>query len=92
MKKRPVGIKDIAQMLNTSVSTVSRALRDAWDINPATRQKLLELAGQLNYRPNRNAAALVSGNTRNIGVVIPFITNYLLFNGHIRHSESRLQQ
>jgi LacI family transcriptional regulator len=76
MKKRPIGIREIAQMLNISVSTVSRALRDAWDVNPETRRKVLEVAGQLNYRPNRNAAALASGNTRNIGVVIPFITNY----------------
>ncbi|MGV8096171.1 MAG: LacI family DNA-binding transcriptional regulator [Mangrovibacterium sp.] len=76
MKKRHIRIKDIAGMLNISVSTVSRALRDAYDVNPETRKKVLEVVEQLNYKPNLNAAALASGSTRNIGVIIPFITNY----------------
>ncbi len=63
-------------MLNISVSTVSRALRDAYDVNPETRKKVTELAEKLNFKPNKNAAALASGSTKNIGVVIPFITNY----------------
>lgn len=74
--KKKFGIKDIAQMLNISVSTVSRALRDAYDVNPETRRKVLELTEKLNFKPNKNAAALASGNTRNIAVVLPFVTNY----------------
>ncbi|HLT86591.1 MAG TPA: LacI family DNA-binding transcriptional regulator [Sphingobacterium sp.] len=74
--KQQYGIKDIAKMLNISVSTVSRALRDAYDVNPETRKKVLELTEKLNFKPNKNAAALASGSTKNIGVVIPFITNY----------------
>jgi len=74
--KQQFGIKDIAKMLNISVSTVSRALRDAYDVNPETRRKVLALTEQLNFKPNKNAAALASGSTKNIGVVIPFITNY----------------
>lgn len=76
MKKRPLRIKDIAEILQISVSTVSRALRDTYDVNPETKEKVLALANQLKYKPNFNAAALASGNTKNIGVVIPFITNY----------------
>lgn len=76
MKKRPLRIKDIAEILNISVSTVSRALRDTYDVNEETKKKVLELANQLKYKPNFNAAALASGSTRNIGVIIPFITNY----------------
>lgn len=76
MKKKPIRIKDIAEILNISVSTVSRALRDTYDVNPETRRKVLEIANQLKYKPNMHASALASGNTRNIGVVIPFITNY----------------
>ncbi|GAA4180074.1 MULTISPECIES: LacI family DNA-binding transcriptional regulator [Sphingobacterium] len=74
--KNPIGIKDIAEMLGISVSTVSRAFRDTHDVNPTTRQKVLSLARELNFKPNKNAAALASGSTKNIGVVIPFITNY----------------
>lgn len=76
MKKRPIRIKDIAEILNISVSTVSRALRDTYDVNKETREKVLEIANQLKYKPNLHASALASGNTKNIGVVIPFITNY----------------
>jgi len=74
--KNPIGIKDIAEMLGISVSTVSRAFRDTHDVNPITRQKVLSLAKELNFKPNKNASALASGSTKNIGVVIPFITNY----------------
>ncbi|MVZ66560.1 substrate-binding domain-containing protein [Sphingobacterium sp. DK4209] len=76
MLKKGFGIKNIAEMLGISVSTVSRALRDAHDINPETKEKVLKLAKELNFKPNKNAAALASGSTKNIGVLIPFITNY----------------
>jgi LacI family transcriptional regulator len=76
MQHRSVTIKDIAKMLNISVATVSRALRDTYDVNAETRQKVLELAQQLNYKPNFNATGLAKGSTHNIGIVLPFITNY----------------
>lgn len=63
-------------MLNISVATVSRALRDTYDVNKETREKVLNLASKLNYKPNFNAAALVHGRTHNIGILLPFITNY----------------
>lgn len=71
-----VTIKDIARILNISISTVSRALRDAYDVNPETREKVLQLAKELNYKPNFNASGLAGGGTRNIGIILPFITNY----------------
>lgn len=71
-----VTIKDIARVLNISVSTVSRALRDAYDVNQETREKVLQLAKELDYKPNFGAASLAGGGTRNIGVVLPFIANY----------------
>lgn len=76
MIKKGFGIKNIADMLGISVSTVSRALRDAHDISPETKNKVIALAKELNFKPNKNAAALASGSTKNIGVIIPFITNY----------------
>lgn len=71
-----VTIKDIASTLGISVSTVSRALRDCYDVSPETREKVLNMAGKLNYKPNLNAQGLVSSQTHNIGVILPFITNY----------------
>lgn len=71
-----VTIKDIAAILNVSVSTVSRALRDTYDVNKETKEKVLNLAAKLKYKPNFNATALAQGSTHNIGIILPFITNY----------------
>jgi LacI family transcriptional regulator len=73
---RFVTIKDIASQLHISVATVSRALRDTYDVNRETREKVLEMARKLNYKPNVNAMGLAGGKTFNIGVILPFITNY----------------
>lgn len=71
-----ITIKDIARELNISVSTVSRALRDTYDVSPETKEKVIEKAAQLKYKPNFNARGLSQGKTHNIGIILPFITNY----------------
>lgn len=71
-----VTIKDIARELNISVSTVSRALRDTYDVSLETKFKVLEKAAELKYKPNLNARGLSQGRTHNIGIILPFITNY----------------
>jgi DNA-binding LacI/PurR family transcriptional regulator len=76
MSRRYSTIKDIAKALNISVATVSRAMRDTYDVSKETREKVLEMATMLNYKPNLNAQGLVQRSTHNIGVVIPAITNY----------------
>lgn len=73
MKNRPVTIKDIAQQLSVSVSTVSRALRGSADINPATKKAILDLADKLEYQPNSIALSLVKSRTNILGVIIPDI-------------------
>jgi LacI family transcriptional regulator len=75
MPHRFVTIKDIAKNLNISVSTVSRALRDTYDVNRDTREKVVALAAELKYKPNFNATALAKRSTHNIGIVLPYITN-----------------
>ncbi len=76
MSRRYSTIKDIAKALNISVATVSRAMRDTYDVSKETREKVLEMAATLNYKPNLNAQGLVQRSTHNIGVIIPAITNY----------------
>ena len=71
-----VTIKDIAKTLKISVSTVSRALRNTYDVNKDTREKVLELAAELKYKPNFNATGLAKRSSHNIGVLLPYITNY----------------
>lgn len=68
-------IKDIAKELNLSTSTVSRALNDRWDINPQTRERVLEAARRLNYKPNLMSLGLKRSQTYTIGVIIPEFVN-----------------
>lgn len=71
-----VTIKDIARALNLSTSTVSRALRGSYEINPETKRLVLEYAERLNYRPNPIALSLKGSSSRAIGVIVPQIANY----------------
>lgn len=75
MNYTAVTIKDIAKALGVSTSTVSRALRDSYEINPETKKAILECARQMNYRPNPIALSLKKQKTRSIGVVISEIAN-----------------
>lgn len=68
-------LKDIAQALNLSTSTVSRALRDSYEINPATKKLVVDFAAKINYRPNPIALSLKENKSRSIGVIVPEIAN-----------------
>jgi LacI family transcriptional regulator len=69
--EKPATIKDIAQKLNISISTVSRALRNASDVNKETKKNVMALSEQLNYQPNRLALSLRQKQTHTIGVIVP---------------------
>ncbi|RNC84250.1 MAG: LacI family transcriptional regulator [Winogradskyella sp.] len=66
-----VTLKELAKLLNVSVSTVSKALSDSSEIGEATKRRVNELANQLNYKPNRIAQQLKSSQTKVIGVIVP---------------------
>jgi DNA-binding LacI/PurR family transcriptional regulator len=68
---KPPTIKDIAKHLNISTSTVSRALRNASDVNMDTKNAVMVLAEDLNYQPNRLALSLRKQQTHTIGVIVP---------------------
>jgi len=71
MKSKPVTIKDLSKHLFLSISTVSRALADNKNIRQETRDKVLEAAKVLGYKPNLTAVNLKSGRTFSIGVIVP---------------------
>ncbi len=75
MTKARVTIKDIARELKISTSTVSRALTDRWDVNPETKQAVLELAKKLNYKPNPISHIFKQQQSMFIGVVVPEFIN-----------------
>lgn len=66
-----VTIKDIAEHLTLSVSTVSRALIDDKNIRRETKEKILETAKKLGYKPNPVATNLKYGRTNTVGVIVP---------------------
>ncbi len=70
-----VTIKDIAKALNLSASTVSRALRDSYEISEPTKKIVLEYAKKHNYHPNPIALSLKENKSRTIGVLVPEIDN-----------------
>jgi LacI family transcriptional regulator len=79
-----ITIKDIAKALNLSTSTVSRALRNSYEINPETKRLVMEYAEKMNYRPNPIALSLKDSKSKSIGVIIPEIANHFfsqLING-----------
>lgn len=75
MKYEAVTIKDIAKELGLSTSTVSRALRDSYEISPETKKLVLEYAEKINYRPNPIALSLKEKRTRSIGIIVAEIAN-----------------
>ena len=75
MKFEAVTIKDIAKALGLSTSTVSRALRDSYEISPETKRLVLEYAQNINYRPNPIALSLKEKRSRSIGIIVCEIAN-----------------
>jgi len=76
MKRQKVTIHDIARELNTTASTVSRALQDHPRISKGMKEAVLKLAQKLNYQPNSMASGLRKGKGNTIGVIVPYINRY----------------
>ncbi|SEK73763.1 LacI family DNA-binding transcriptional regulator [Parapedobacter koreensis] len=72
---KPITIKDIAQALELSPSTVSRALSDSYEINEETKKRILEYAEKHNYRRNPIASSLRQGRSYSIGVIVCEVAN-----------------
>jgi LacI family transcriptional regulator len=71
-------LKKLAKLLNLSPSTISKALRDSYDISKETKARVIALADELNYQPNPHASSLRRHRSKIIAVVIPEIANNFL--------------
>lgn len=74
-KKKRVTIKDIAERCGVTANTVSRALRKDAGISEATTQKICRTAEEMGYIKNNFAAAMRSGRSRLISVIVEDILN-----------------
>lgn len=70
-----ITIKDIARQCGVGVSTVSRALNNHPDINPDTREKIMEVIRETGFVPNNSARFLKRSETNSIALLVKGITN-----------------
>ncbi|ONI86582.1 LacI family transcriptional regulator [Actinosynnema sp. ALI-1.44] len=68
-------IRDVAKSAGVSYQTVSRALNDKGEIDTTTKQRVLDTAKRLGYRPSRFARGLVRQDSTSVGLVIPNLLN-----------------
>jgi LacI family transcriptional regulator len=75
-----MNLRQLAETLGLSQTTVSRALNGYPEVNEATRARVLLAAKQHNYRPNTRAKGLATGRAMAVGHVIPISTNHEMVN------------
>ena len=68
-RRRPPGSTDVARLAGVSQKSVSRVFNDERYVSDEVREKVLQAARQLGYRPNSAARTLLSGRTRRLGVI-----------------------
>lgn len=81
---RPLGVEgsivsalnDVARIAGVSKATASRALSGRGYVSLATRDRVVAAAAELGYVVSSNASSLVTGHTRNVGIVIPHINRW----------------
>jgi DNA-binding LacI/PurR family transcriptional regulator len=86
-----VTLKDIAEHLNISVSTVSRVVNNKDRVDPQTRKRVLNALEEFQYRPNEVARSLKRKTSKAIGIVVPDISN-VFFSTVIKGVESVARQ
>lgn len=75
MPVKNVTINDVAAAAGVSRQTVTRAMNAMADISPATRERVLDAAERLGYRPSRFASNLPAQKHRTIGIVVESLRN-----------------
>jgi LacI family transcriptional regulator len=77
-KKSVKNIRELAAILNLSVTTVSRVLNgkaDVYRISPVTSKRVMDVAREMNYFPNKIARGLKLERTDTLGLIIPDVAN-----------------
>ncbi len=89
-RREPSGVtlRHVAAAAGVSVATASRAFSRPEKVDPSTRARILRLADDLRYVPNRAAQALITGRTMALGLMVPDLTNPF-FPGVIKGAQAR---
>jgi LacI family transcriptional regulator len=83
-------LKQIAETLGISITTVSKALKNYPDVSEKTRNAVLALADSLHYTPNSFAVNLRTKESKTIGLIIPEVVHHFfssVINGIIAEAE-----
>lgn len=91
MGKKKVTLQDIANAMYLTPSAVSKALNDHPRMSDKTKAAVKAMAKKLNYKPNQLAAALRSGHSKLIGVVVPSV-DFSFFSSVIKGIEETVMQ
>jgi LacI family transcriptional regulator len=75
-----MNLKDLAQRLGLSPTTVSRALNGYPEVNEATRERVMAAAKEHNYHPNARAIRLATGRAMAVGHVIAIANRHEIVN------------
>ena len=70
-----IGIRSVADNARVSIATVSRTMNHVQTVDPALSARVWKAVAELNYFPNSQARALVSGRSKLLGLIISEITN-----------------
>jgi len=87
---KDITLKQIAEKLGISITTVSKALKNYSDVSPKTKKAVLELAESLSYEPNSFAVNLRTKESKTIGLIIPEVVHHFfssVINGIIDQAE-----
>jgi len=87
---KDITLKEIAETLGISITTVSKALKNYPDVSAKTRHAVISLAQKLNYTPNSFAVNLRTKESKTIGLIIPEVVHHFfsgVVNGIIAEAE-----
>ncbi|MDR6293429.1 MULTISPECIES: LacI family DNA-binding transcriptional regulator [Inquilinus] len=87
MSQRKTTIREVASRAGVSLGTASNVFNDKTSVAAESRQRVLDAAEALGYRPNSLAAGLRRQRTRTIGLVVPDVLN-IVFNELVEHLEN----
>lgn len=89
---KEVTLKQIAENLGISITTVSKALKDYPDVSKATKALVKQEAKKLRYKPNAFAVNLRTRESKTVGLIIPEVVHHFfssVINGIIEQAEKK---